>query len=130
MNKNLILIAKSLAITTTISLVCSLCIFILWDKNVYATFGLTFILQYAIHSFIEDFLIKSKTIKLQEIELNKIEQLSTILSCASCNANNLMTFIPDDNSRFEFSCEECKGRNVVNINFTVARTTEALPNQK
>jgi hypothetical protein len=37
-----------------------------------------------------------------------------------------MTFIPDENERVEFMCENCEKKNYVNINFTVARVTEPL----
>lgn len=125
----LYLLGKSISIMSFISLSLSLTVNLLFDKDILATFILGCILQILIYSFINDFLIKARALKVQELELNKLEQLSTILSCASCKTNNLVTFIPEDNSRFEFVCENCKGKNVVHINFSVARTTESLDNQ-
>jgi hypothetical protein len=126
--KDFFQLLKSVLITSVISSIVSLACYILWKLNYVAVFALAYILQYVIYMFINDFLIKLNLIKLRELEISKLEQLSTILSCASCSTNNLINFIPEDNSRIEFVCDNCKGNNVVNINFSVARTTELTNN--
>ena len=130
LKKELILILKSILTSSVISTVCSLAAYVLWNKNIYASFTLCFILQFAVYSFINEFLIKSKILKIQELELSKIEQLSTVLSCPVCMSKNIVTFIPDDNSKFEFVCEnvDCRARNSVYMNFTVAHITEPTNN--
>jgi hypothetical protein len=37
-----------------------------------------------------------------------------------------MTFLPDQNERAEFVCTSCERKNVVNIQFLVAQTTEPI----
>ena len=38
----------------------------------------------------------------------------------------MMVFIPDENERVEFECSSCKNKNLVNIQFMVARITEPV----
>jgi transcription elongation factor Elf1 len=59
-------------------------------------------------------------------ELDRLEPLSTILNCAYCAKPNIMTFLPDQNERVEFSCNSCNKTNLVTIQFMVARITEPV----
>jgi hypothetical protein len=84
--------------------------------------AIQYILFYAISSMVISFFVE----KTKQKELDKLENLSTILNCAYCNQPNLMTFLPQDTSRLEFECDSCKKKNVVTIGFTVARVTEPI----
>lgn len=66
--------------------------------------------------------------KIKFAELDKIGNLSSILSCAACNASNIITFIPDNQERVEFECEKCHKSNVVTIQFSVAVMTSPMDN--
>ena len=59
-------------------------------------------------------------------ELDALEPLSTILDCAYCSKSNVMIFLPDQNERAEFVCTSCEKKNLVNIQFVVARITEPV----
>jgi phage FluMu protein Com len=85
-------------------------------------FAIQYILFYAISTIVRSYFQE----KTKQKELDKLENLSTILNCAYCNKPNLMTFRPDDNDRVEFKCEHCKMPNVVTIQFVVARITESV----
>jgi hypothetical protein len=63
---------------------------------------------------------------VRQKELDVLEPLSSILECAVCHKQNVITFIPNQNERVEFVCdnEKCASKNVVNINFTVAKVSE------
>ncbi len=58
--------------------------------------------------------------RIRNLELEKISNLSSILSCAACNESNIITFIPDNQERVEFDCGKCGKKNVVTIQFAVA----------
>ena len=92
----------------------------------WASFLLFFVIQYisfyAISSIIKSYFIE----KTKQKELDKLENLSTILNCAYCNEPNLMTFKPEDNNRVEFVCDQCKKKNLVTMQFIVARITEPV----
>jgi len=120
---------KSTTIVLFISTVASLGISSL-GGNFWASFALFFTIQYVIFSFLAS-IIKSYFIqKTKQKELDTLEPLSTILGCAYCNTDNLMTFLPSQNERAEFTCTNCTKTNLVNIQFVVARITEpvAIPN--
>lgn len=95
-------------------------------SNFWAFFVLFFIVQYivffAISTIIESYFIE----KTKQKELDKLENLSTILNCAYCNQQNIMTFLPENNNRVEFTCENCKKKNLVTMQFIVARITEPV----
>jgi len=90
------------------------------------SFCLVFVFQYILFSFIGNMVNNYYIQKTKQKELEALEPLSTILECAYCNNKNLMTFLPDQNERMEFECSSCKKKNVVNIQFVVARTTEPV----
>lgn len=92
--------------------------------NWIATFILLFVFQFILFSFIGNMITVYFTEKTKQKQLDVLEPLSTILECAYCSFSNLMTFFPNKNERKEFECEKCKKKNLVNINFSVARTTE------
>jgi transcription elongation factor Elf1 len=60
------------------------------------------------------------------MELDNLEKLSTILQCAYCNTQNVMTFIPDELDTSEFICTSCEKKNTVKLQFVVARKTDML----
>jgi hypothetical protein len=88
---------------------------------------LSFLLfQIILFSFLGS-IIKSYNIKkIKELELNKLEGLSTLLSCAYCQKQNVMIFNTNDTERIEFECDHCKKRNLVNIQFLVSQISEPL----
>lgn len=118
-------IVKSTLIVFLTSSLIALASF-LFGANWIASFILAFVLQYILFSFFGN-LIKSYFVeKTKQMELDKLEPLSTILECAYCNSKNIMTFLPDENERIEFECVSCKKKNLVNIQFVVARITDTV----
>jgi hypothetical protein len=83
---------------------------------------LQYILFYCI-TFILNETIKEKT---KQKELDRLENLSTLLNCAYCNKPNVMIFNPNESSRIEFDCEHCNKKNLVTMQFLVARITEPV----
>jgi len=61
-----------------------------------------------------------------EKELDKLENLSTILECAYCSEKNILTFIPDQNEKLEFNCSSCNKLNSVILQFTVIKQNETI----
>lgn len=61
------------------------------------------------------------------MELDKLENLSTILECAYCSEKNILTFIPDQNEKLEFTCSSCNKLNSVIMQFTVIKQNETIP---
>jgi hypothetical protein len=122
-NKNLLNFFKSTSTVLALSGLCGLA-FHLLNHNFWASFILAFFFQYALFAFIGNIINSYFSYKLKETELDKLENLSSILECAFCAKPNVVTFFPNQNERFEFECEECKNKNVVNLNFTVARVMD------
>jgi hypothetical protein len=124
-NKEVILFLKS---TSTVSLTSALISLSAWmaGSNYIAAFLLSISIQYILFSFFGGLINNYFSQITRQKELDKLEQLSTILECAYCKKHNVMTFIPDENERVEFVCDSCEKRNLVNINFTVARITEPV----
>jgi len=124
-NKNLITFIQSTAIVLIVSTLFGLA-FKISNGNFWFPFILATCVQYILFTFlgkvVNDYFLFKTRIK----ELDKLEQLSSLLDCAYCNTPNVITFIPDRNERVEFICDKCAGKNVVNINFTVARITEPV----
>jgi hypothetical protein len=112
--------------TITVLIVSSLCglAFILAGQTFWPAFILSSALQYVIFTFVGNLVNNYYTYQNRLKELDKLEPLSTMLECAACSHVNVMTFMPDQNERFEFECTACKNKSVVNINFTVAKVTE------
>lgn len=121
--KNLI---KSFLINALISSIAGLTNLLFGGSFLYI-FLFAFLIQYVLYSVITIIIINYYREKTKQLELNKLENLSTILECAYCNQKNLLTFIPEQNERTEFICSSCNKENAVIINFTVARITESLP---
>lgn len=116
---------KSTFIVSIISFLGSLGIKSL-GGNFWASFVLFFTIQYILFSFIGTIVKNYFIQKSLQKELDALEPLSTILDCAYCNTSNVMTFLPDQNERAEFICSSCSKRNLVNIQFVVARITEPV----
>ena len=116
---------KSTLIVLLISTIASLGVSSL-GGNFWASFALFFTIQYIVFSFIASVIKNYYLQKTRQRELEVLEPLSTILECAYCNTSNVMTFLPDQNERAEFECSSCKKTNLVNIQFVVARITEAV----
>lgn len=126
---------KSTSIVCLFSFLLATSVF-LFGGNFIAAFLMAFTVQYIVFSFVGS-LIKNYYIQqTRQKEIEKLEQLSTLLECAYCKQLNVITFIPDQNQRIEFDCDKCNKRNVVTMNFTVARVTDtsitmpALPESK
>jgi hypothetical protein len=122
---NILNLLKSTGIVVFISAMGSLAAYLV-NLNYIATFIFLFIIQFIIFSFVGNILTSYFTEKTKQKQLDLLEPLSTILECAYCNANNLMTFFPNDVERIEFECDKCKNKNLVNIGFSVARITEPV----
>ena len=118
-------IIKSTFIVTLISGLGALAAYI-FNVNFIAAFLTLFVIQYILFSFIGDIIKGFYSEKTKQLELEKLEPLSTILECAYCNTKNMMVFVPDENERIEFDCSSCQKRNLVNIHFVVARVTEPV----
>lgn len=116
---------KSTAIVLSISFLGSLGVKI-FGGSFWASFLLFFSIQYVLFSFVATLIKNYYVQKTYQKQLDILEPLSTILECASCRTNNIMTFLPDQNERAEFVCSSCERKNVVNIQFLVAQITEPV----
>jgi len=116
---------KSTSLVLFLSLLISFAVW-LFKGNYIAAFILSVTLQYILFSFIGTIVNNYFLQQTRQKELDKIEQLSSILECASCKKNNIITFIPDEKERVEFVCDGCSKKNVVNIVFSVAGVTEPI----
>lgn len=94
--------------------------------NFWGTFLLLICLQYILFYCISYVLNVLAIEKTKQKELDKLEKLSTLLNCAYCNKQNVMTFDPNESNRIEFECEHCKKKNLVTMQFLVARITEPV----
>lgn len=119
------LLLKSTATVITTSSCISLAVWML-NGNFMAAFILSASIQYILFSFLGSLVNNYFTQITRQKELDKLEQLSTILECSSCKKRNIITFIPDENERVEFFCDSCNKKNIVNINFTVAGVTDPI----
>jgi hypothetical protein len=126
LNKEFFLFLKSTFTVFITSILISLGVWML-HGNFLAAFILTFTIQYILFSFVGSMINNYFNQKTKQKELDKLENLSSLLECAFCKKPNVITFIPDENERVEFVCESCKGKNIVNLNFTVARMTDMIP---
>jgi hypothetical protein len=124
-NKEIITFIKSTAIVLFISLLIGLAVWML-KGNFLAAFILAASCQYIVFGFIGSIVNNYYNQQTRQKELDKLEQLSSILECAYCKKPNVITFIPDQNERVEFLCDSCTKKNVVNIAFSVARVTEPI----
>ena len=124
-NTTLLDIIKSTLIVVLISALGALGCY-LFHLSFFASFLLFFVFQYIMFSFAGNIITSYFTEKTKQKELDILEPLSTFLECAYCKAINIMTFFPEQSERIEFECDQCKKKNLVNINFTVARITESV----
>lgn len=122
-NKAIKDIAKSTLIVFFTSSFIALAAY-LFNINWIATFIFVFVLQYILFSFFGNIINNYFIEKTKQMQLDALEPLSTILECAYCNIKNVITFLPDETERIEFECLSCKKKNLVNIQFVVARITE------
>ena len=116
---------KSTLIVLTISALISLSVW-MFKGNFIAAFILSAAFQYILFTFVGTIVNNYFIQKTRQKELDKLEQLSSILECASCKKPNVITFIPDEKERVEFVCDGCTKKNVVNIVFSVAGVTEPI----
>jgi hypothetical protein len=122
---NILNLIKSTSIVLFISALGGLGAYLI-HLDFFAAFILLFVFQYIIFSFVGSLITNYFTQKTKQKELDSLEPLSTILECAYCKSNNLMTFFPNQDERIEFECVSCKKTNLVNINFSVARVTDTI----
>lgn len=94
--------------------------------NFISSFILSFCIQYVLFSFTANVINSYFKEKTYQKELDNLETLSTILQCAYCNKQNVMTFIPDELETSEFVCTNCEKKNTVKIQFIVARKTDMI----
>jgi hypothetical protein len=124
-DKTLLDLVKSTLTVILISILGGLGCY-LFHLSFWASFLLLFSFQYIIFSFAGNIINSYFIQKTRQKELDLLEPLSTFLECAYCKAINIMTFFPEQSERIEFECDQCKKKNLVNINFTVARITESV----
>ena len=118
---------QSLLITCTVSTFCSL-IFTLFGVSFWYTFAIVCLLQW-ITNYVVHVYIKEKNLKEMYLaELSKLEDLSTLLNCAYCNTQNVVTFLPE--SVTDFKCTNCNNINHVKLNFTISRSTGSAPDMQ
>jgi hypothetical protein len=114
---------KSTLIVITISSIISLA-----ALNIGGSFLTTFLLasscQYVLFSFISTIINSYFKQQTKQKELDILQNLSTILECAYCNQQNIMTFLPEELEVSQFTCSKCSKNNSVRIQFVVARQTE------
>lgn len=99
-------------------------LFKLMGFSFYISFFLFFIFQYVLFSVIANIVNNYYIQKTKQMELQELEKLSTLLECAYCTKLNIMTFLPDQNEKLEFTCNSCKNKNSVKMQFIVARVTD------
>jgi hypothetical protein len=124
-SKEAVLFFKSTTAVLFISTLIALATFLL-NGHYIAAFILAASIQYILFTLIGNIVNNYYIQKTRQKELDKLESLSSLLACAYCQAPNVITFIPDQNERIEFDCDQCAGKNVVTIGFTVARITEPV----
>jgi hypothetical protein len=114
--------------TLTVLIISSLSALAIWliGGNFIAAFILMFCLQYIIFSFVANIVNNYFAQKTRQKELDKLENLSTILQCAYCQEKNVITFLPDRAERIEMPCNKCGKKSVVSIGFTVAQITDPV----
>lgn len=116
---------KSTLTVLVISFLISLAVWLM-GGNFIAAFILAFCLQYVLFSVVANIIKNAFIQKTRQIELNKLENLSTLLQCAYCQEKNVVTFLPDQTERIEMSCNKCNKKSVVSIGFTVAQITDPV----
>lgn len=122
---NFINIFKPLGITLLVSILSGLG-GMLVGLNFLGIFLFVSCLQFILFSFLGEIIKHYISEDRKKKELDKLESLSTILECAYCHKQNLMTFNPDDVERIEFECDHCKKRNLVTMQFVVAQISQPL----
>ena len=125
MKNQIVVFLKSTAVVLLISALISLSVW-MFKGNFIAAFILSVAFQYILFSFVGNIVNNYLVQQTRQKELDKLEQLSSILECSSCKKPNVITFIPDEKERVEFICEGCTKKNVVNIVFSVAGVTEPI----
>lgn len=116
---------KSLLVISTISGLFG-CLSFIFFSNFWFTFAFFILLQHLLYYVVLSAVNNYFKEKTKQKELDKLENLSTILDCAYCSTKNIMTFIPDQYEKIQFKCSKCNNNNSVIIQFIVARTTEPL----
>jgi len=117
---------RTLIINTIISTLAGL-VSLMSGNNFLYVFSFFFIIQYILYSVIVTLIVNFYREKTKQKELDKLENLSTILECAYCKTKNLLIFVPDQYEKSNFVCTSCEKENTVILNFLVARTTDELP---
>lgn len=125
MKNQLLVFIKSTVVVLFVSALISISVW-MFKGNFIAAFLLAVAFQYILFSFIGGILNNYFVQQTRQKELDKLEQLSSILECSSCKKPNVITFIPDEKERVEFVCDGCTKKNVVNIVFSVAGVTEPI----
>lgn len=123
--KKLLLFLQSTSIVILMSVFISVAVWML-KGNFIAAFILSFAVQYILFTFIGGIINNYFIQATKQKELDKLEQLSSILQCSACKHPNVITFIPDEKERVEFTCDSCTKKNVVNIVFSVAGVTDPI----
>lgn len=125
MNKKVLNFLKSTIYVSLLSLLAAIGGYMI-NLSFIGTFLLFFVLQYILFYTASTIISSYYIEKTKQKELDKLESLSTVLNCAYCDKLNVMTFLPQEDSRLEFECDQCSKKNVVTLQFFVARVTEPV----
>jgi hypothetical protein len=119
------LVLQSLFMTSLISSLFGLASY-LFNYSFWAAFAITAAMQFIIGYMYSTYVTSKYKREVLIAELDKLERLSTLLNCVYCNTQNIVTFLPNEVP--DFTCEKCGQSNSVKLQFTVARSTNTVPN--
>lgn len=119
------LVLQSLFTTSLISSLFGLASY-LFSYSFWAAFAITAAMQFIIGYMYSIYITSKYKREVLIAELDKLERLSTLLNCVYCNTQNIVTFLPNEVP--DFTCEKCSQLNSVKLQFTVARSTNTVPN--
>lgn len=119
------LVFQSLLTTSLISSLFGLASY-LFNYSFWAVFAITAAMQFIIGYMYSTYVTSKYKKEVLIAELDKLERLSTLLNCVYCNIQNIVTFLPNEVP--DFACDKCGQLNSVKLQFTVARSTNTVPN--
>ena len=132
MKNNILLILRSLIITTLVSLLLDAVVMLITQnlKGFIAGTVLGFILQLVGFYFWNTYLINKQQIAEYNYNIN-IEKIANtqriLLNCAYCKSENIVNILLDRGN--DFTCKTCNGKNVVLMEFSTAQKSEPLEMQ-
>ena len=126
----LVVLIFSLGIASSVSGLFALAGWLL-GHNLWVWFIVSFGVQYIIGGMWN--LLLQRAFKAKNEQINALNILAEAtkhveLPCAYCNLKNVVPIVIGQNN--QFNCKHCKGLNRVDVNYSVIRTTEPLPESK